>query len=1380
MRTKIVLVLVIVATVMLMPLFPQSLGQVQNSNNSNDFNYLSVNDNSYGLRGLEAPVTIIQDSNGVYHIYAQNNHDLFYALGFVQAENRLFQMELFAMEGMGNLSSILGPAYNAYDQFQTMTGAPFTAINDWNSVLANATANATDNETVVALESYAQGINAYINFSIANNALPFMYQLLGIMPFYWNPVYSYAVQEVMAQSLAFGNDAVKESLIYYLMGNETNALIPPFSPVQSYYYAGYSGSPNPYVLKMSEHYYPINRTVASMAAQLISEFDPLTVISKNPDLNMGYWLPRGHSNEWVVAGNRTATGYPILVGGPVLSFSLPSIWFQVQLVDPEYDVYGVVLPGAPTIIIGFNNNIAWTLTDVQAISSQTYYFLQQVRNGEYLWNSTWYPVKQYSLNGFTVNFTNLGPIMVENGSLALVMFWIGNMFSNDFGVFLNIMKATNWNEFYSALSNWNVPFQNFAFASKSDIGDVSAGLYPIFNSSSGLPYTPNAIMPGNGEEYLSGFIPYSQIPHVLDPKAGFFVSSNQRQVGPAYPYWFGNTITPSPGYRAQMEVNYLSTHTNVTITDMEMLQLRNYTDYEAQVAVPIMLKYISDMNNATIKNAVNIFTSWDYNMSPNSRAASLWFFTYEFLFNNTFIPYLEEKGWLPEYASVLGIPSGMGGSMPNTTGYSFMDIDMLNILIKGNAEPFSNENISTLISNAVFKAMNYLYSLYPNGNFTWGNFMGFMFPNLYGITAYNVGPVIEGGDYNTPNDAGGVNPYYPAGGQSWVMVANMANISDSFGVYPGGQSDNPMSPLYANYVQDWANADYLHLLFVPSVQTFPLYQEMSIMNITPENMTVTVYAINHAYLYHGHASAVNPNVTFPSGNFSRIAVTFENFYVSNPWDYSYYVSVNDTQILSGNTYEMENTTVTENVTQYYSIIAGQITSVSTFGAQWEPGYSAYVSVWFTFYYGAQAVHPNYVVPVFNHIGIYTPKNAYPNNVLIPFNTTVSKNVTFPGNVESGYINLYALQNGNDEGWYANQPPFREFIISVDNEIIAEIQPYPNIQTGGWDLFLWQPITAIGAILDPPYTVSITPYVSLLNGTKEVNLTVINNEDQWIQVGLNFMLNVSSVPVSATTVVSNFTSMTKYVQVPPTNMSTESIPSSALWLNDSEIVHTAQESYGIVNVQGYNARDYVNETTYFNGWSYMFDPNFNYVVPYGNDYLLIYNQTFQSKQMINYSETVIISNGSYLTKRVLDVSSVYLVNMYFVYDLVLAPNGTLLDIILQDNMVQQKYVSSTLNTQIYENGNYYDYVFTNINNTIVSGTGSFMGIIKNGVITSLAYNHAATSLVQYVSNSYYSSQIVNNVGSFRTGSSGYTLIENAVNNSTVSRNGVITYYYFESY
>ncbi len=341
-------------------------------------------------------------------------------------------------------------------------------------------------------------------------------------------------------------------------------------------------------------------------------------------------------------------------------------------------------------------------------------------------------------------------------------------------------------------------------------------------------------MPGNGTEYISSYIPYNMVPQVVNPEQGFIVSSNQRQVGPAYPYWFGNTMTFSPGYRSFMEEQYLATHTNITVSEMMELQQKNYTDYEAEQAVPYILNYLSGSTNSTVQTAVSLLSQWNYNMSTNSKAASVWFFTYMDLFNNTFIPYLEEVGWLPEYSNTLGIPSGMSGSFPGTTGYASMDVDMLHIIMDGNATPFSQQSLKSLVQQSVIQAMEYLEGQYPDGNYTWGHFYGFLFPNLYGISQFNVGPIPKGGDFNTPNDASGVGPNnYPTGGQSWIMVVNMTNISNSYGVYPGGQSGNPASPLYSNYINDWINGTYLPLLFINSPKAFTSGQVMDILTLTP-------------------------------------------------------------------------------------------------------------------------------------------------------------------------------------------------------------------------------------------------------------------------------------------------------------------------------------------------------------------------------------------------------------------------------------------------------------------------------------------------------------------------------------------------------------------
>ncbi|MEM0321358.1 MAG: penicillin acylase family protein [Thermoprotei archaeon] len=820
----VVIVIIVLLGVLtpLVTLLNPATGVVHNAVN------LAVGDRTYTLPGLTHNVTIIQDVNGVYHIYASDNHDLFYALGFIQAQNRLFQMEVFALTGLGNISTMLGSSYNSYDRFWTTIGAPLTAIRDWEDVLANASLNPTDNLTATALTSYAEGVNAYIAYAEAHSLLPIQFKLLGYKPFNWTPVDSFAVQE-LESTLEFGDDGLIFALLYYKLGNATYTLIPTFSPFQTYYYGGYNGPPNPYVLAVSHNTYPVNSTLAYMAHKVAEEWDPLTLSALSYYLN-----PTTHSNEWVVSGNRTTTGYPILVGGPVLSFSLPAIWFQVQLVDPSFDVYGVVLPGAPVVVIGFNKYISWTLTDTQAISDGTYFWDQAVENGEYLWDGVWHPVIHYYINGFTVNWTNLGSILYQNGTNALVVTWMGNTFSNDLGALLNVMKAENWGEFKSALEIWKAPYQNFAFEDNSTIADISPACYPIFNSTSGLPYNPSSIMPGDGQEYISGCIPYSMVPHVVNPPQGFIVSSNQRQVGPAYPYWFGNTMTFSPGFRALMEVNYLGTHPKVSVQDMMRLQGNNYTDYEAALTLPYIIRDLSNSTDPLVVQALAQLKSWNYEMDTNSTAASIWFYTYMYLYNDTFIPYLYAKGILPAYKDVIN-PSGMGGSLPGTTGLPSSDVVLANIIMTGNPTPFSNNTLSQLLVEAVNQAMRFLTSSYPNGNYTWGHFYGFYFPSLLGVSALSVGPLPRGGDYNTPNDASGGGPpsNWPSGGQSWTMVVPMPNTSESWGVYPGGQSENPASQFYSNYISVWMSGGYLPLYFVGSPSIFPSNLVMDTVTLLP-------------------------------------------------------------------------------------------------------------------------------------------------------------------------------------------------------------------------------------------------------------------------------------------------------------------------------------------------------------------------------------------------------------------------------------------------------------------------------------------------------------------------------------------------------------------
>ena len=188
--------------------------------------------------------------------------------------------------------------------------------------------------------------------------------------------------------------------------------------------------------------------------------------------------------------------------------------------------------------------------------------------------------------------------------------------------------------------------------------------------------------------------------------------------------------------------------------------------------------------------------------------------------------------------------------------------------------------------------------------------------------------------------------------------------------------------------------------------------------------------------------------------------------------------------------ELENTSVTEAVTQYYSILQGPET-VTSLSSQFNPGYASRLSTWFTFYVGAGSIASTEVIPAFTDISIPIPRNP-PVNVLIPYNVTRTTYITFPDNVTSAYLNLYEQQNGNDEFWYANEPPFRGFMIYIGSQLIGTVEPYPNIQTGGGNLFLWQPILAIGAELYPLHQICLTPYLLLLHGKEQISIEVKND------------------------------------------------------------------------------------------------------------------------------------------------------------------------------------------------------------------------------------------------------------------------------------------------
>ncbi|MHB1709470.1 MAG: peptide-N4-asparagine amidase [Thermoplasmataceae archaeon] len=702
-------------------------------------------------------------------------------------------------------------------------------------------------------------------------------------------------------------------------------------------------------------------------------------------------------------------------------------------------------------------------------------------------------------------------------------------------------------------------------------------------------------------------------------------------------------------------------------------------------------------------------------------------------------------------------------------GNTFMSMDSSVLIFGGSSNTVwgnTFENYTNSGLNASESTATNLYgaplgiSVYSNGNVIYNNIFNST------ITAYSPSFSIYTGEPAQYMNQWNVS-LRPS---SYVETVNGYELTGSIvgGQYQGGNywwNFNGIIP-YNNSGAIEFGGDYepLNLLMVTYGPLVPAPLDAIVV--------VPVYA---AYVSHSTTSTiVNSSVFFPVGSYSRITVTFFDQYISNPFDDSFIVQVNDTQILAGNTLELENTSVTEAVTQYYSILQGPAT-VTSLSPQFNPGYASRLSTWFTFYVGQEASHPQRVIPAFTDIGFPTPRNP-PVNVLVPYNVTKTTNVTFPDNVTSAYLNLYEQQNGNDEFWYANEPPFREFRMYIGTQLIGMVEPYPNVQTGGGDLFLWQPILAIGAELYPPHRISLTPYLSLLHGKQQISIEVINDENLWVRTALNFMINTTSSSANYAGLVSQYTFTNNYIQTPPTNLTTKSIPFSATYLNDSEYVNESISSSGVSTVGSTVITSAYDKTVTFFSNSSEFNPNANIVIPTSTgfeipivEYFFLNETTTElSTTTYQYINAQTHAPSGFVTVRNYK-QEYYQINGASTEDLYINASGDLVGIGIGFNVTQVRIIQDLMTVNYYLNGSYGSFSTFSYNDTQVVGLGFFVGTLNSeSELTSLTYNNAKT--VKTISSySEYDGHVV----------AFYTLYEEAVNNSLINRNGQIIVYMVRS-
>jgi len=755
-----------------------------------------VTSRSFRLAGLEKPVKVVLEKDGTAHVVAQTDHDLFLALGYVHAKFRLFQMDLMRRQGAGRLSQIVGKVAVDTDRFELQLGLLRTAQLEWDALAVGGPGRA-------ALIAYAQGVNDRIEEARRTHQLDPMFTLLGYTPTEWSPIDSLLIKGDMTQTLNFTDTPLVMAMLDKSLGADlTNEWFPILPPNQQSPY-----DPGPYpkakqpqpVASMS-----ITPVVAASAQAIHERLASLGVMASR----------QGASNNWAVSAARSASGGALLAGDPHLHLTLPSIWFQNSIDSPGYHASGVSIPGTPVILIGHNEHIAWSLTDAQ--NQQTFFYVEKedpAHPGSYLWNGAWkkYTTLSYDIpvmGGRTqhvdVRWSVHGPVISERGQTTSV-WWSGNLPSQDLGVLLQVDRAGNWQEFRDALRGWYSPTHNFVYADdQGNIGLISAGYYP--QVAKGDPWLP---MPGTGEYDVVGTIPYDDIPQVYNPPDGIVWSANQRQVTKDYPYYIGTTSNFfDPGYRANEIHSVLTQKDKLTAADMQSLQT-DTRDFLASEIVPVLLKSLAkEKLTAAETTAVQLLQSWDYRMEINSAAATIWayfsgWYPYE-VFNpwwksrNVKVAAGEVEGTLEQdlEAWTLGDPGNRAFSAPGVGSRTAPDAQ-----------------------RAAFHKMmpQIAKDLGPDPkSWTWGRAHSRVLENLAQISGLDYGPRADRGDGRTPLAAG---DYPSTHGPSWRMVVDWGARA-FYGIYPGGQSENPASPWYTDRVDTWFSGGLRPMLSADAAPAF--------------------------------------------------------------------------------------------------------------------------------------------------------------------------------------------------------------------------------------------------------------------------------------------------------------------------------------------------------------------------------------------------------------------------------------------------------------------------------------------------------------------------------------------------------------------------------
>lgn len=752
-------------------------------------------DGTASLPGLQHEVTVERDIWGIPHVRAGSLADMAEAQGYVMAQDRLWQMDLLRRVARGELSEILGPVTIPVDKrYRLMRFGP----------AAERDVTLLDEESRGAIEAYARGVNKFIEQH--QNKLPIEFTMLKYKPTPWKPADSLAIAGYMYDTLTESwENKFNRAKVTARVGAERAKDLFSVPAALDHFVVGDPDRPNDGTQRSGKD--PDDEeNDDDMTPEDVLKAGASPAVQNFPDLTSALapavmqWVGESQrdirhalgSNNWVVSGDHTATGKPLLANDTHLELSVPPIWYQMHLTCPGWNVKGFTLPGAPLVVIGHNDRIAWGFTnnraDVQDLYVETF---NPAQPDEYKANGKWLKaetvdevihVKGAADVHFPVTVTRHGPVMMRNGNTGYALRWTATEPGGLANTYTRMGKAQNWKEFKEILKSVWGPAQNAVYADvNGNIGYVMAARVPIRKKGHGeMP------VPGDTDEHeWKGYIPFEQLPQAINPEDGLIVTANARVVGPDYkPYLTDHWEEP---YRTARIWDLLHDKHDLRPADMLKVQTDTYSYPDVFLAEQLApAAKIAASKDSRTQKLIMLSKDWNGIADADSSVVSFLEGTRRAALQLVLQPVLGDETELYQWRSTAFLQRVLTERPAAWLPSAYKNYDELLVAAADESvKHLEKDSGSARIEDWQWKRFDSLDMLHPLGREGW-------LKTLFSITGKP-----QGGTSFSPRAA--TRDHGPA----MRMAASVGDWDNSLMVIPGGQSGQLGSSHYSDQFRYW-------------------------------------------------------------------------------------------------------------------------------------------------------------------------------------------------------------------------------------------------------------------------------------------------------------------------------------------------------------------------------------------------------------------------------------------------------------------------------------------------------------------------------------------------------------------------------------------------